>query len=107
MKIFQIWKRISEYVVLQCPYKNCNHIFKRDTSNFNVFGNKVKNAKCQRCEKNFPIEGNTLDNDPLHLNIEGYSLRKEIVEGKEVKEENPLTNKNIPEPDFLSASEIK
>lgn len=72
-----------------------------------VFGKEIKNATCQKCERLFPIENNSLDYDPLY-NIfeEQYVLRKEIVDGKEVKEENPLKSDPSPPADFSSAAEL-
>ncbi len=106
MKIFQVWEKKSEYIVLKCPEMECGHIFRRDT-NLNVFGKEAKNSKCQRCGKLFPIKNNTLDFDPLHMNVDRFALRKEIINGKEVNEENPLKNKDLPEADFFSASDLK
>ena len=71
-----------------------------------VFGKNIKNAKCQKCEKLFPIENNSLDYDPLHNIFGGHVLRKEIVDGKEVEEENPLKESNSPDVGFSSATEL-
>jgi hypothetical protein len=73
----------------------------------NVFGKEIKNAKCQKCDKAFPVENNSLDSDPLHNIFEGqYVLRKEVVDGKEIREENPLKKDDISDVNFSSATEL-
>jgi uncharacterized C2H2 Zn-finger protein len=62
MKKFKIYDLISQYVVLRCPH--CEKIFRYDYRE-SRFGNKVENAKCQKCEQKFPIEENQLDEDPI------------------------------------------
>ena len=106
IRIFQIWTRKSEYIVLKCPNKDCECIFRWDISNLRAFGKNIKNAKCQKCEKLFPLENNFLDYDPLGNTSEEHVLRKEIVDGKEVKEENPLKKGKIPDIRFLPATEL-
>jgi len=101
MKIFEIWVRKSQYIVLKCP--KCKHTFRRDILNLK----EIKNVTCRKCEMRFPIENNSLDHDPLYNIFEGqHVLRKEIVDGKEVKEENPLKSNPSPSADFSSAAEL-
>ncbi len=104
MKIFEIWRRVNRYFVLKCPY--CKHVFRWDATRLKVFEKDVKNVTCHKCNEKVPIEANCLDNDPLDIVLDGYLLRKEIVNGKEVKEENPLKSGSTTNLDFTSAAEL-
>ena len=53
-----------QYVVLKCPA--CGRI-QRFMHRQECFGKVPKNAGCKQCQKSFPIQENSLDNDPLPL----------------------------------------
>lgn len=62
MKKFKVYSILTEYIVLKCPH--CGREF-RSIPQSKVFGKERKNAKCQRCERNFDFVENQLDEDPL------------------------------------------
>ena len=61
MKVFEFEGSGVKYVVLKCPF--CKKVFRRNVENLKIFGNDVKNAKCQLCDKSFPVETNYLESD--------------------------------------------
>jgi uncharacterized C2H2 Zn-finger protein len=62
MKKFKVYGLLTEYLVLKCPL--CGMVFRYNYLE-NRFGQKVKNTKCQKCEKMFNIKENQLDEDPM------------------------------------------
>jgi len=101
MKKFKVYGLLTEYIILKCP--NCNTVFRYNYTE-KRFGQKVSNAKCQKCEKMFALEGNQLDEDPM-LRPWEYP---EMIMIKPSGEQEFFTKKETKDvPGFNSADNIK
>ena len=101
MKIFKIYSKIDEYIVLECPY--CQKVF-RSPSQKEIFGKKRENTKCHRCEKTINISDNSLDKDPIFKHWHGLDMIMFKPNGEQVHIERDKVSKNI---GFKSADKIE
>lgn len=100
MKRFQIYSKIDDYIVLECPH--CGRIF-RSVFQEKIFGKDRKNTKCQRCEKMFPIEENSLSEDPMFKHWEGKDMIMIKPDGSQIK----IEKDKIKDVDFQTASKLQ
>ena len=66
IKIFEVWRRITRYIMLKCP--ECKKIFRRSldwNGYLKLNGKNLQNVTCIKCDNFFPIENNIIDEDNI------------------------------------------
>lgn len=97
-KSFKVYQFVYEYYVLKCPH--CNFVFRFNEQK----NNKSTIAKCQKCNKRFTIDKNTLSEDVLGKPWEdAIILSDNKIEKIDFKKKTKVLNKL---PNFITADKI-